>query len=39
MASGYRKPRYLLAFDHRGSFEHDLFGAPQPVPDINGFVV
>ena len=39
MAQGYRKSRYLLAFDHRGSFEHDLFGAPQPFPDINGFVV
>jgi hypothetical protein len=29
----------LLAFDRGGSFEHDMFGAPQPVPDINGFVV
>jgi myo-inositol catabolism protein IolC len=33
MAPGYSKPLYLLAFDHRGSFEHDLFGAPHPVPD------
>ncbi len=33
MAQGYRKRLYLLAFDHRGSFEHDLFGAPHPVPD------
>jgi myo-inositol catabolism protein IolC len=28
---GYDKPLYLLAFDHRGSFEHDLFGATAPV--------
>ena len=28
MAPGYSKPLYLLALDHRGSFEHDLFGAP-----------
>jgi myo-inositol catabolism protein IolC len=33
MAPGYSKPLYLLAFDHRGSFEHDLFNAPHPVPD------
>jgi hypothetical protein len=39
MASGYSKPLYLLAADYRGSFEHDLFGAPQLVPDVNGFVV
>jgi 5-dehydro-2-deoxygluconokinase len=32
MAPGYSKPLYLLAFDHRGSFEHDLFNAPHPVP-------
>jgi hypothetical protein len=24
MALGYTKPLYLLAFDHRGSFERDL---------------
>jgi myo-inositol catabolism protein IolC len=30
---GYDKPLYLLAFDHRGSFERDLFGSPHPVPD------
>jgi len=30
---GYDKPLYLMAFDHRGSFEHDLFGATEPVPD------
>jgi myo-inositol catabolism protein IolC len=29
---GYSKPLYLLAFDHRGSFERDLFDAPHPVP-------
>jgi myo-inositol catabolism protein IolC len=29
---GYDKPLYLMAFDHRGSFEHDLFGASEPVP-------
>jgi myo-inositol catabolism protein IolC len=28
---GYDKPLYLLAFDHRGSFEHGLFGATPPV--------
>ena len=27
MTLGYDKPFYLMAFDHRGSFEHDLFGA------------
>jgi myo-inositol catabolism protein IolC len=31
MALGYDKPLYLMAFDHRGSFEHDLFGASEPV--------
>jgi myo-inositol catabolism protein IolC len=30
---GYTKPLYLLAFDHRGSFERDLFGSSHPVPD------
>ena len=25
---GYSKPLYLMAFDHCGSFEHDLLGAP-----------
>jgi myo-inositol catabolism protein IolC len=30
---GYDKPLYLLAFDHRGSFERDLFGSTHPVPD------
>ncbi len=32
MALGYDKTLYLMAFDHRGSFEHDLFGAAEPVP-------
>lgn len=32
MSLGYDKPLYLMAFDHRGSFEHDLFGATEPVP-------
>jgi len=32
MTLGYDKPLYLVAFDHRGSFEHDLFGATEPVP-------
>jgi myo-inositol catabolism protein IolC len=30
---GYRRPLYLLAFDHRGSFEHDLFHASAPLSD------
>ena len=33
MNLGYDKPLYLLAFDHRGSFERDLFGASPPVSD------
>lgn len=28
---GYDKPLYLMAFDHRGSFEQGLFGATSPV--------
>jgi myo-inositol catabolism protein IolC len=32
MTLGYDKPLYLMAFDHRGSFEHDLFGSSEPVP-------
>jgi myo-inositol catabolism protein IolC len=32
MTLGYGKPLYLMAFDHRGSFEKDLFGATEPVP-------
>jgi myo-inositol catabolism protein IolC len=31
MPLGYDKPLYLIAFDHRGSFEHGLFGATPPV--------
>jgi len=30
-ASGYSLPLYLLAFDHRSSFERGLFGATPPV--------
>jgi 5-dehydro-2-deoxygluconokinase len=33
MTLGYTKPLYLLAFDHRGSFERDLFAAQKPIPD------
>jgi 5-dehydro-2-deoxygluconokinase len=33
MTLGYSKPLYLLAFDHRGSFERDLFGATHPISD------
>lgn len=33
MALGYSKPLYLLAFDHRGSFERDLFSAKPPISD------
>jgi myo-inositol catabolism protein IolC len=31
MPLGYDKPLYLMAFDHRGSFEQGLFGATPPV--------
>ncbi len=31
MTLGYDKPLYLMAFDHRGSFEQGLFGATEPV--------
>ncbi|MGH3487323.1 MAG: 2-deoxy-5-keto-D-gluconate 6-phosphate aldolase domain-containing protein [Actinopolymorphaceae bacterium] len=37
MALGYRAPLYLMAFDHRGSFAHDLFGV-QPAGDPNDIV-
>jgi myo-inositol catabolism protein IolC len=30
-ASGYALPLYLLAFDHRSSFERGLFGATPPL--------
>jgi myo-inositol catabolism protein IolC len=33
MSLGYNKPLYLLAFDHRGSFERDLFNATHPITD------
>ena len=33
MTLGYNRPLYLLAFDHRGSFQRDLFDAPRPVRD------
>jgi len=37
---GYDKPLYLMAFDHRGSFEHDLFGATEPVtPEVRHGIV
>lgn len=31
MELGYDRPLYLLAFDHRGSFEKGLFGATAPI--------
>ena len=31
MTLGYGEPLYLLAFDHRGSFEKGLFGTKEPV--------
>ncbi len=31
MTLGYDKTLYLMAFDHRGSFEHGLFGATPPI--------
>lgn len=33
MTKGYDRPLYLMAFDHRGSFEHDLFHATVPLAD------
>jgi len=40
MSLGYDKPLYLIAFDHRGSFEHDLFGATEPVtPSVRDGIV
>ncbi|MGH8994864.1 MAG: 2-deoxy-5-keto-D-gluconate 6-phosphate aldolase domain-containing protein [Acidimicrobiales bacterium] len=32
MATSFASPLYLLAFDHRASFERGLFGATAPVP-------
>jgi myo-inositol catabolism protein IolC len=35
MAPGYATPLYLLAFDHRSSFERGLFGATPPLsPEV-----
>ena len=31
MKLGYDKPLYLMAFDHRGSFEKGLFGSTPPI--------
>jgi hypothetical protein len=31
MTLGYDNSLYLMAFDRRGSFEHDLFGSAEPV--------
>lgn len=40
MSLGYDKPLYLMAFDHRGSFSHDLFGATEPVaPEVREGIV
>ena len=40
MTLGYDKPLFLVAFDHRGSFEKDLFGASEPVPpDVRDGIV
>jgi myo-inositol catabolism protein IolC len=33
MTLGYDRPLYLMAFDHRGSFEEGLFGATPPISD------
>jgi hypothetical protein len=33
MALGYTKPLYLLACEHRGSFERDLFEAVQEATE------
>ncbi len=40
MASGYATPLYLLAFDHRSSFERGLFGATPPLsPEVRDGIV
>jgi myo-inositol catabolism protein IolC len=40
MASGYGTPLYLLAFDHRSSFERGLFGATPPLsPEVRDGIV
>ena len=35
MTPGYDKPLYILAFDHRTSFERKLFGI-EGTPDAGG---
>lgn len=40
MALGYDTPLYLLAFDHRSSFERGLFGATPPLsPEVRDGIV
>jgi len=40
MTLGYDQPLYLLAFDHRGSFEQGLFGVKEPVlADVRAGIV
>jgi myo-inositol catabolism protein IolC len=40
MGPGYGTPLYLLAFDHRASFEQGLFGATAPVSvEVRGAIV
>ncbi|MGA3147874.1 MAG: DUF2090 domain-containing protein [Acidimicrobiales bacterium] len=40
MASSYETPLYLLAFDHRSSFERGLFGATPPLsPEVRRGIV
>jgi myo-inositol catabolism protein IolC len=37
---GYDRPLYLLAFDHRGSFEKGLFGTQEPVsPQVKAGII
>jgi myo-inositol catabolism protein IolC len=39
MSLGYTKPLFMLAFDHRGSFQKGLFGVSgQPSPEITAKV-
>lgn len=40
MTLGYDKPLYLLAFDHRGSFEQGLFGVKPPIsPQVQAGII
>ena len=40
MSLGYDRPLYLLAFDHRGSFEKGLFHTEAPVPaDVKAGII